>query len=826
MEGSVDEARKALCAHIYDVPEISVDDFLDKLMPRRKVDVATLVDMLSKKSHFKQKSKPFTQKPPLDKSGVQGRPCWEAFRQTPASRKGRESETAVFKGLENVHEQIARCCSKIDKNLRRTNKWKSNGTKTLKGIIYTSAQPDGVRFLYDEDNDSWDSAAVTEEHKLKDGPADVVDNRQKVIWNMFQAMRTDLRRRAVLAVSIEDTTVRLWHTNREIILVSRPFDMNKNYDIFADVSARLSFATRVELGYDDTITKSPDINGEPSYRIVVDGTAYITDKILENYAAQDGFGRCTRVLRAFDEKKPEEGSIYAIKDNWMERGRETEFQIYTGIMAAIRAFPWKEKCSAPPEDIEELNKGSWKDAAPIDPRYGQNVDRTSFFIPIIAGVHVETKKDEVVVVDSTTEVIMGGFRLPDTCNYVHVLRDEIIAEEEGITSLHASRSQRIGVVGDETQRFEPRAPSGCFKNATMSRVHHRSVMYLGEPLDKIESASEAFATLSDAAYGLFILHQLDYCHRDMSAYNILRRNGRGVLADFEYTKLGSCTVCYAWRTGTANFMAIEVAMGSRLPQHEKAQEVQFRRRDKGKRAEKTLLTETPWRFREVHDLESLWWIALWLLFRHTTEEAMWSVSYSSAIHQSYYTKLFPGTLDVSQRRTYLEQAVKLDKAINTLPQAWQDVMQDNLELFRKSLYLYYGRENSDDRLPAYFWYLADRVLCEDGLELPGKLIEFTSQRRAVLLETPPVDPAQIEPDAAIAIERADAHMEDEGGDELMDEESSDEEPLALRYGKRSRSERDDESTLAGEDDDIGEEAGVDGPSASKKLKHFQAPSEN
>ena len=43
---------------------------------------------------------------------------------------------------------------------------------------------------------------------------------------MFQSMRCDFRRRFVFGVTIHNTSVRLWHMNRELTVMSKIFDMN------------------------------------------------------------------------------------------------------------------------------------------------------------------------------------------------------------------------------------------------------------------------------------------------------------------------------------------------------------------------------------------------------------------------------------------------------------------------------------------------------------------------------------------------------------------------------------------------------------------------
>ncbi|KAL1742347.1 hypothetical protein HDZ31DRAFT_43457 [Schizophyllum fasciatum] len=747
MEGPVDVARKALCNHICDVPEIPTDTFLASVMPPAPVDVTLLVTKLSEKSRVRVQGRPFTLKPPL--SLKKNFECWEAYRTEPIHRAlpGRapiaQNEKTIYSDLENIAAQIVKCCKEIDNALKQTNVLKGNGTKGLPGHIYTSAEPDGVRVLV-RHKPSWDSAAVTEEYKLR--TADATDNHQKVIWNMFQTLRSDARRRFVFGVTFENTTVRLWHMNREVTMVSEPFDMNANYRILADAYARFAFASVSQLGYDHTVRKRHDLkDGTPSYRLEVGDAAYITTGIFANHAAQDGLGRCTRVFQAYKEGDPSRKAIYAVKDNWMEEGRALEVSTYNDILAAIKQHDWTQY-RAPPKSLVELDGDEWERVTtPIDPRKGESgIDRTKFFIPILAGVLVKTEDGRI---DNTKTVMAGGHSIPLNSPALRVVTDksDVTEDRKGRTATRFySSSQQLGTVGNKKERASAQARKGCFERKIGARVHHRSVMLCGTPLDQIKSASTAFKTLSDASYGLFILHQLGYCHRDASPYNVLDYDGGGVLADFDYTRNKKTNhKGHTLRTGTANFMAVEVMQGAYLKQ-----------KTAGKNRITDLLqsayvfdspTSVPWNFRDVHDLESIWWIVLWLLFRHTAPQELCPPEYDVDVHKSLYPILFPGTIDASERDKYLRDDNRLKSAIKCLPPQWRDTMTFGLNLVRLDLQTFYSREDANQRLTPSLWYCIDRVMCAAGASLVGELIAFTFEGRTLLLEDEPEEQEEAAP---------------------------------------------------------------------------------
>jgi len=49
----------------------------------------------------------------------------------------------------------------------------------------------------------------------------------KIIWNLQQAMRDDMRRRATFGITIENFTTRVWFCCRSSVVVSEAFDFMK-----------------------------------------------------------------------------------------------------------------------------------------------------------------------------------------------------------------------------------------------------------------------------------------------------------------------------------------------------------------------------------------------------------------------------------------------------------------------------------------------------------------------------------------------------------------------------------------------------------------------
>jgi serine/threonine protein kinase len=127
--------------------------------------------------------------------------------------------------------------------------------------------------------------------------------------------------------------------------------------------------------------------------------------------------------------------------------------------------------------------------------------------------------------------------------------------------------------------------------------------------------------LGNLCIALGIMHSLGYVHRDVSAGNVLMFNDAGLLADLESAKKTSDLTVYEVRTvcffffscaklpclsanqGTNQFESVEVANRSYLFRGHKANR-----------------NAPLFRFNCIHDLESTWWIAFWILCHHVPVE--------------------------------------------------------------------------------------------------------------------------------------------------------------------------------------------------------------
>ncbi|KAK7433990.1 hypothetical protein VKT23_020454 [Stygiomarasmius scandens] len=109
-----------------------------------------------------------------------------------------------------------------------------------------------------------------------------------------------------------------------------------------------------------------------------------------------------------------------------------------------------------------------------------------------------------------------------------------------------------------------------------------------------------FKALGDTVKVLKVIHAAGWVHRDISVNNLYwSQDGFGLLSDLEYAKRKSDAVAHDdVRTGTIQFIASEVARCTYL----------FYFEDPEPGEEELIFSHN-----DLHDLESLYWILVWIL---------------------------------------------------------------------------------------------------------------------------------------------------------------------------------------------------------------------
>ncbi|KAF9446799.1 hypothetical protein P691DRAFT_707861 [Macrolepiota fuliginosa MF-IS2] len=456
-----------------------------------------------------------------------------------------------------------------------------------------------------------DTAAVLEFKKFA---KDTHKNREQLVSGAGQIMNDDPRRTWIYGITIEDTMMSVWYFCRSHSVKSDAFDFTVDIKSFIQVFMSLLFATPKEIGYDPTVHR---VTYNKCFHYVYklstnEGKKYFrTLEPLFNLRVLCITGRKTRVWRAIEVCGPEDldakdGALeVAVKDVWLDADSATEKEKQEKIFAALGKAKESDYDWAPESLHQHLNQV-----------FKSNQYRDYF---------MEIKYDTVL--SHTKSLSESAKRAPNILHHI----------DFAITSGN--------VIEGSTQAKTPSAIAGSsirphgkpkFFRQYRDKKHYRLIYgEVGHSLYKAVNLDTSFTAIRDVFVALVLLYLARWLHRDVSPGNIILigqgNEIRGKLSDLEYAKeFNTTTNSGDPKTGTPFFMAVEVHDSRSLlflPQ-EKFLSINptpnpFRSgaRRPSRMAPGTLpVTPSPptvpqlqVQARFQHDLESLWWIILWIL---------------------------------------------------------------------------------------------------------------------------------------------------------------------------------------------------------------------
>ncbi|KAI0088534.1 hypothetical protein BDY19DRAFT_906556 [Irpex rosettiformis] len=591
-----------------EVPEVDFAFFQDYILPplNDKIQIQNVIRKLE------------TQKVIVD-----GR--WAAFPSDPweyASGSG-DKENAVFSHLASVIENITSQSGIGDeKAIDYVSRPNSDLVCCCEGES-KAARPDGY-FLFEDHTqrfdarDYWRDILTPAEFKLRDRHEDLQDDVIKICWNMYQVMKEDPRRRFVFGFTIENTQMRVWLMSRAEVIVSQPFNFITDHAKFIHFMLSQVYAKPHELGIDTnmTVVKGEGDDSTLVYDIVlhhdpVEGGREEADPIVVRtvYLINDDgvkypLGQGTRVWRVdrlIHGKVDESAPGRVLKESWVDEDREREGD----ILEQIKSQP----DVATNENVKLAFDGL-------------------LLTPVASG-------DVLIgdLPDSTRGLITRGADIPDTAELFSL---QVPNSHQPSHTVHGS------VSAAETQlSITPctvRLRQKLIRN--LKKRHYRILLAEEcKPLSKETSLHNVFLGLAEITDGY------GWVHRDVSIGNIMyhRKSEKWKLSDVEFAKRLDVKSAHEIRTGTANFMAVEVDIGEYLYQttpdapgasNGKKKDIdaiatrmnQRRRGDNpGPRRDKRhagTFVEQPFHYNPTHDLESLWWIGVYFVINKVTSPAI------------------------------------------------------------------------------------------------------------------------------------------------------------------------------------------------------------
>ncbi|KAI0943401.1 hypothetical protein AcW1_002572 [Taiwanofungus camphoratus] len=578
--GNLNQGRTALLTDIGEsVPQISIESFLNNILPPlpEGVDVDEVIAKLKKQGHITRSNR------------------WRAFKVDP--RRSRLTEDKAFDPLKEISNAIAKATAKLT---RADNALELQNNPNVIPSSYTRSsktRPDGCLILRRRgDAIRWADIGLSCEYKKLTSKKEEYDNVSKVIWSMHHCMRDDPRRRFTFGLTIEDTRMKLWFCSRAELLVSDSFDFMHEHRIVTSFFISLMYAKEHEIGWDPTMKFAKDgkgkiqyhSDGTPRYDITVrtpeaEEVVYRTIGVLSDVGANAPLGRGTRVWEARKVVGNKEyGDSVALKDSWIDSDRDREGD----LSASLR------DSAASEEDRED-----------IDAR----------FLTVLhhGDVYIDGNADD------TRTLMTRSMEIPSECS-----RYNVQIPPEGIWSGSNTGTGHYRTPQEYNQEMIEPPPMHHPK------AHYRIVFKeVCKPFYKITSLALILKVLSHITDALQLMHRSGWVHRDISTGNILvDKDGNGRLGDLEYAKRMGQPSSHEVRTGTADFIAVEIDNQMYLFKSNpvnnsssgnndddtndiESDGLPVRKLDANKR------TDSRFRYNPLHDLESVWWVAVYFLFK-------------------------------------------------------------------------------------------------------------------------------------------------------------------------------------------------------------------
>ncbi|KAJ6511306.1 hypothetical protein C8R47DRAFT_729886 [Mycena vitilis] len=196
------------------------------------------------------------------------------------------------------------------------------------------------------------------------------------------------------------------------------------------------------------------------------------------------------------------------------------------------------------------------------------------------------------------------------------------------------------------------------------RKHYRIVFKeVGTLVHRLRTVSDVMRALVDATQALFILYKLGLVHRDVSAGNILFVDGQGKLTDLEYIKSFKGTQLpqsHERFIGTADYTAGEAAGGMYCF-------IPF--------VDLNPPLPPPFRFNPLHDLESTFWIGLWVILYHRRDDRAMKTVYDKYFPESSRGAIDDRMLAIPYGWHWLNQSDPLYPAMRALDLLRRDLLK-------------------------------------------------------------------------------------------------------------------------------------------------------
>ncbi|KAJ3762230.1 hypothetical protein EV360DRAFT_67243 [Lentinula raphanica] len=625
------------------IPEVPVEDFFHSILPPLLHSQEELIGKVIAK---------------LEGNGTidKDNDCWSAFREDPC--KHSEHGSQAFQGLTLMWERVISAAKEVDGSLEQTFKLIVSGHVYIHSDQTRLCQPDAFNKKMPEERHFVYDIANPYQFKKDHGVTQIIEDFSKVLFDMEQVLARDPRRRFTFGTTIENRMTRLWFLSHATLLRSTSFDFMTDRRLLVHLFLSLAFSFLQDLGWDTTMSLSHvDSSRWRQYNIDVNGHTFTTMEVLSDASADSPLGRATRVWKV----KDSDGKERVLKDVWLETDRKEEHVILEEILESTKLI--KPDPELDVNYYEELQKRMLKPTAHCsvlvddktvegDPAKGQP-DNTG--VIMLRGYDLGGAKLVKLLPDRASTPAPPPsitYSMPGDRDFVPLSSSRLAdrlndANSEHLDSSVVSSPQDTLEQVDQTDAINA-AQRKVVTYPGRHRYHYRIVFeQCATTMHDERSLGNVLNALLEVSRALWIMYLAGWVHRDISGGNVywFERGQMGLLGDFEYAVQNTNERRHDVRTGTPFFMAAEtiVESGKVFFKLEEKQETEFPVVDDPKSA-------LAFSYNPLHDLESIWWILVYVLFFNDAEFLR---SRNAESREEKMEKLFHGRLDVTDRQPFL-----------------------------------------------------------------------------------------------------------------------------------------------------------------------------
>ncbi|KAJ3718723.1 hypothetical protein C8R42DRAFT_643802 [Lentinula raphanica] len=616
---------------------------------------------------------------------------WSAFDVDPQEHS--ENDAKAFHGLTRIWKNVVSAAKEVDGSLEQTFRLVISGHVYIHSDQGRLCQPDAFNELYPKtqattaqrhsNNSNAKRRKMPEDYTYvydianpcqfnkDDGANQAIEDFNKILFDMEQVLARDPCRRFTFGTTIENRTTRLWFLSRASLLRSTSFDFMTDRRRLVHLFLSLAFSSLHDLGWDTTMSFSHvDSFSRRQYTIDVDGHQFTTTEVLSDASADSPLGRATRVWKVKDSA----GHPRVLKDVWLETDRKEEHLIVEDILKATESIKSDRNLTY----RAELEKRMLKPIAHC---------RVLVDDEPVEGEPVKGQPDD------TGAIMLRGYDL-GSAHLVKLLPDKASTPALPSSITHCTPGDRDSVplsssrladrINANSQHLDPSAVSppqdslGQVDPTDATNVSQRKVVnYSGRHRYHYRIVFEQCATtiydernlgnvlnaLLEVTRALWIMYQAGWVHCDVSGGNIywFAHGNMGLLGDFEYAVRISEERRHDVRTGTPFFMAAETMKDdylftrSQRNQHKSQNRNTTPNFDSIRKPKPDLpipvsTSKLPFSHNPLHDLESVWWIIVYVLFFDEDEARSCRDPES---RQTMMNELFHGQLEFGSRLHFL-----------------------------------------------------------------------------------------------------------------------------------------------------------------------------